>query len=337
MIRTIAIIGQTGLGKTELAIKLAKILNLELVNCDALQVYKELPIATNKSEHFHHLMGIRNHDCPYSVTEFERDAMQLLATRPCLLVGGTHYYLQYLLFGNELEKTAYIPPDISNLTPQQKYELLKEIYPDAATKLHHNDVRRVTKALELGPRIQKQRKSRFECLIFWLYANDLAELDARLESRVEEMIKRGLIDELASIPKSEKETGVYAAIGYKEFREYFVSPNLETLSKCIELTKIATRQYARKQLNWINNKLIPSLDENIVFYPVCAENIDLSHVEQVAKDYLNLKPLIVPFIKAKVKEPWQKYHCEKCNQTVNGLKEWKQHMESRRHRRIKFT
>ncbi|KAF9436342.1 hypothetical protein BGZ76_004236 [Entomortierella beljakovae] len=319
----IAVIGTTGVGKSNLSIQLAKELNGEAINADALQVYEGLDIITNKMPIeeregvTHHLMDFLSIDREYSVLDFKADALELIKQihdrkRLPIVVGGTHYYIQSLLWRDTLLDTKKDVGTISKAETKEEqdeidiylrdtdtptlYEKLKEVDPVMANKWHENDRRKITRSLQVyfetgksqSELIKKQHaltdsdRLRMPSCIFWVYsAPDV--LNKRLDSRVDKMIEGGLFGEIKGMRKNvgsniDYERGIWQAIGYKEFDPYFTAleeaaknnqptdtKELETLkSECTEVMKAKTRQYAKRQVNWIGNKLLPLCREKDV-------------------------------------------------------------------------
>ncbi|KAG0261847.1 hypothetical protein BG011_000610 [Mortierella polycephala] len=375
----IAVIGTTGVGKSDLSIQLAKELDGEVINGDALQVYKGLDIITNKMKMeeregiVHHLMDFLPMDREYSVLDFKADALGLIKQihgrkHMPVVVGGTHYYIQSLLWRDTLldtkknvgsggtgdggsssaslsetqmqgqnEKNERFLKDSDTAT---LYRKLKEVDPVMANKWHENDRRKITRSLQVffetgecqSDLIKKQHAlsdserlradelgnfaTRMPTCIFWVYsAPDV--LNARLDARVDTMIKGGLFDEIQGMrksvgPNTDYERGIWQAIGYKEFDPYFTAleeaiksnqptdtKELETLkAECTETMKVRTRQYAKRQVLWIRNKLLPLCREkDVKIFLLDATSLDtwkenVSKVAiKIAKDFFAGKAL----------------------------------------------
>ncbi|KAF9904953.1 hypothetical protein EC991_002193 [Linnemannia zychae] len=330
----IAVIGTTGVGKSNLSIQLAKELDGEVINGDALQVYKGLDIITNKMPIderegvVHHLMDFLPMDQEYSVLDFKADALGLIENiherkHMPVVVGGTHYYIQSLLWRDTLLDTKKNVGTLSETQQQEQtdanekflrdsdtatlYKKLQEVDPIMANKWHENDRRKITRSLQVffetgecqSDLIKKQHalpdneRLRMPTCIFWVYsAPDV--LNARLDARVDTMVKGGLFDEIQGMRKSvgsstDYERGIWQAIGYKEFDPYFTAvedaiknsqptdtEELEKLkSECTETMKTRTRQYAKRQVLWIRNKLLPLCREKEVkIYLLDATSLD---------------------------------------------------------------
>ncbi|KAG0204615.1 hypothetical protein BGX28_003521 [Mortierella sp. GBA30] len=353
----IAVIGTTGVGKSDLSIQLAKELDGEVINGDALQVYKGLDIITNKMPIeeregvVHHLMDFLPMDREYSVLDFKADAMDLIKkihdrNHMPVVVGGTHYYIQSLLWRDTLLDTKKNVGTISEAQMQEQndenekflrdsdtptlYKKLQEVDPIMANKWHENDRRKITRSLQVffetgecqSDLIKKQHalseneRLRMPSCIFWVYsAPDV--LNARLDARVDKMIKGGLFDEIQGMrksvgPNTDYERGIWQAIGYKEFDPYFTAleeaimnsqptdtQELETLkAECTETMKTRTRQYAKRQVLWIRNKLLPLCREKDVkiflldatSLETWKENVSNTAVK-IAKDFFAGNPL----------------------------------------------
>ncbi|KAF8197431.1 tRNA isopentenyltransferase [Pholiota molesta] len=180
----------------------------------------------------------------------------------------------------------------------QLHKLLSVLDPIISQRWHWKDTRKVLRSLEILKESGKtpssiiaeqstnsivDSKPRFRTLCFWLYANP-SVLNERLDIRVDEMISQGLLKEVEDLreiaksrPLAESEEasatdytlGIYQSIGFREFCSYLDSPSESTFKDATERMKISTRQYAKRQISWIRNKLIPAvdaanIDENIV-------------------------------------------------------------------------
>ncbi|CAO3677372.1 unnamed protein product [Umbelopsis vinacea] len=309
---TVAVIGTTGVGKSQLGIELCKALQGEVINADSMQVYKGLDIITNKVTENeregvkHHLMDFLEPEDEYLVTQFIEDISERKSLP--VLVGGTNYYVQSLLWPMSLISS---PSDGNSSADEQSednsldlmdtpslYKELQRVDPVMAAKWHPGDRRKIAKSLkvyrdmgrpqsEIIKEQQTQAKKdvnlRYKTIIFWLYA-DPVTLNKRLDDRVTKMIKQqdGLFNELISLRKKvqsgsldmpgkdlEKyQRGIWQAIGYKEFDEYLMATENGTLTEqelaslkeeSVERMKAATRRYAKRQVQWIRNKLLPTV------------------------------------------------------------------------------
>ncbi|KAK9458916.1 IPP transferase-domain-containing protein [Lipomyces oligophaga] len=330
----IAIIGTTGVGKSKLSISLSKALNGQVINADSMQVYNGLDTMTNKhpiSERFgveHHLLGhIKDLNTQYTVKDYVSEATTTIqqiidsASLP-IIVGGTHYYVQSLLFNNEL------PDEESNLNSNQTafletadtsqlFDKLSLLDPVIAQKFHPRDRRKISTALKIcfttgkpASDIYKQQQSdgkeasRYNSLIFWVYAQPKS-LYPRLDSRVDDMLEHGeLLQEVSqmaniyksSTPHPDLESGIWQVIGFKEFLPYIESnTDSDRLNGLDEMKKV-TRKYADTQIKWIRKKLLPIVESSRnEVQIVLLDASDLSNWEanvekraiEIAKAFLN--------------------------------------------------
>lgn len=284
----IAIVGATGTGKSDLAVDIATKFDGEIINGDAMQLYDGLPIITNKipmSERKgvpHHLLGCISLDEPtWTVGKFVDHAVKVIDEirsrgKLPILVGGTHYYTQALLFGEGLVETAgkpedrQEPMDLSILEEPTDVILakLRDVDPVMADRWHPNDRRKIQRSLEIYLKSGKTASEtydeqqlgrplslRYETLIFWTHASkDI--LFPRLDARVCKMIENGLLDEVRILEniREEKENngetvdmtrGIWVSIGYKEFRKYQLA--LNSAIDVSELNMIKLRSDATEQ------------------------------------------------------------------------------------------
>lgn len=291
----IAIVGNTGVGKSQLAVELARKLNGEIINGDSMQMYRGLDVITNKhpmKERMgvpHHLLGHIEWDKQYTVTQFEKEVTGLVddmekRSKIPILVGGTHYYIQSIIAENSTIGQRESPK--RNLTaeeeqildnPAQVEKELKQIDPVIASKFHPNDTRRLRRALEVfyttGQRpseiYQEQSecttKLRYNVLVFWIYCQRDV-LNERLDTRVDAMLEAGLMDEINELygewegGKNAEGQGVWQVLGFKQFLPY-LSKEVPTPDSSVAAMKSETRQYAKKQTKWIINKLTPQLQK----------------------------------------------------------------------------
>ncbi|KAI8611616.1 IPP transferase-domain-containing protein [Chytriomyces sp. MP71] len=282
----LVVVGTTGVGKSNLAIEIAQKVDGEIINADSMQVYKGLDIITNKVSKEeqeaakHHLLGFVEPTDEYSVLQFEKDALDVIHDihsrgKVPILVGGTHYYIQSILWDSHLDSEE------QSLIGTTLASLLARVDPIMAARWHPNDTRKIRRSLQVyymtgtshSEILQKQKEDgggalRFRTGVFWLWAENAA-LDKRLDGRVDTMIQNGLFAEITSMREKmqppdtlnvvplDYTRGILQTIGFKEFDTYFTSPSPEAQRQGIEAMQAATRRYARKQVSWIRNKLAP--------------------------------------------------------------------------------
>ncbi len=270
--KTIVILGPTAVGKTKLAIELAKKLNREIISADSMQVYRGIDIGTAKpimEERQgvpHHLIDIRNPDEEWTVSDFIDQTKQLISKPPQkIIAGGTGLYLWSLLEGYSFpiaEADPEIRERLSKEPLDKLYKKLQKIDPKAAEKIHANDKKRILRALEVfeltGEPISQLQKNKKDTphlnvgnSVILIGLNvPRPELYKRIEERVDKMIAKGLIKEVKGLLAKgySKNLRSFQALGYKEVCEYL--DGKWDKAKMIEELKKRTRHFARRQLTW---------------------------------------------------------------------------------------
>lgn len=274
--RVIVIAGPTASGKTALSIALAKQLNGEIINGDALQVYKGVDVGTAKVTHEemegipHHLLSFKEPSESFSVADYQkhvREKLSEITSRGHLpiIVGGTGLYIQSVLYDFQFIEQAVdteLRRSLEVLGQTELWNLLNEKDPDAAKDIHPNNKQRVVRALERvmtsgkGKRQAEQNTGQdalYSFLIFGL-ERDRQELYERIDRRVFDMLKNGLVEEVQELlTHTPKEAQAFQAIGYKE-----VIKHLEGLTSYEEMIKEIqqnSRRYAKRQFTYFRNKL----------------------------------------------------------------------------------
>ena len=273
--------GPTAVGKTALSIKLASEIGGEIISADSMQVYRQMDIgsAKIKPEEMggipHHLIDILEPEEEFNVCLFEKlalEAMEQIYERGHIpvVVGGTGFYIQALLyqidFTEEETDTAY-RDKLWQLGEEKGnhylHELLRKVDPKSAEEIHENNRKRVIRALEFyencGKPIsthnkeQRQKTSAYNSCYFVL-TDDRKKLYERIESRVDQMLSKGLVDEVRTL----KERGCNASmvsmqgLGYKEILEYL--DGRCSLLEAVEKIKKETRHFAKRQLTWFRRE-----------------------------------------------------------------------------------
>ena len=273
--------GPTAVGKTALSIKLASEIGGEIISADSMQVYRQMDIgsAKIKPEEMdgipHHLIDILEPEEEFNVCLFEKlalEAMEQIYERGHIpvVVGGTGFYIQALLYQIDFTKeetdTAY-RDKLWQLGEEKGnhylHELLRKVDPESAEEIHENNRKRVIRALEFyencGKPIsthnkeQRQKTSAYNSCYFVL-TDDRKKLYERIESRVDQMLSKGLVDEVRTL----KERGCNASmvsmqgLGYKEILEYL--DGRCSLLEAVEKIKKETRHFAKRQLTWFRRE-----------------------------------------------------------------------------------
>ena len=265
----IVIVGPTGVGKTKLSVELAKRLNGEIINGDSTQVYCGLNIATakikesEKEEIPHHLFDIKNITEDYTVYDYQIDARKAIddilgRKKTPIIVGGTGLYIKSALYNYDFE-TETKHNDYSSYSNEELYQKALEI--DPKLSIHMNNRKRIERFLDYylnnNKSLSEKEKSDelvYQDVIFIGLTTSRDVLYNRLNDRVDQMFKEGLLEEAKKLYESKINTkAVLTPIGYKELFPYF--DNKEKLSSCIEVMKKRTRNYAKRQYTWFNHQI----------------------------------------------------------------------------------
>ena len=267
----IVIAGPTGVGKTELSIKLAKALNAEIISADSAQVYEEMNIGTAKIEEdemqgiIHHMIDVVEPIKKYSVGDYQRKVDEILNSneeKNVLLVGGTGLYIDSVVRGLSAlpESDLAIREKLMSEDGDKLFEILKEIDPESAESIHPNNKRRVERAVEVfyqtGEKFSILSKKNIKGNNFKFLKvaleRDREHLYDRINLRVEIMMQNGLLEEVKYL--YEKYGDVLKKIniiGYSELISY-INQEL-TLEDAKELIKKNSRNYAKRQFTWFKN------------------------------------------------------------------------------------
>ena len=278
---TYYIAGPTACGKTQTAVKLAKLIDGEVVSADSAQIYKYMDIGSAKPtiEEMqgipHHLIDALYPDEEYSAAIFQqmaRDAINDIKARgkTPIVAGGSGFYLNALLYDaafshtepnkNAREKYMQIAEQYGNI---YLHSLLKMRDPESAAAIHANNVKRVIRALifydDTGLKLsshnaeQAKKQKSPDARLFILNMNRLL-LYERINQRVDIMFDRGLAGEVKKLLEMgyDEQLTSMRALGYKETVDYL--KNRYTLDTAKDKIKIATRHFAKRQLTWFRNK-----------------------------------------------------------------------------------
>lgn len=270
----VAIVGPTAVGKSELALYLAKTFDGEIVNADSRQVYRYMDIGTAKPSPTeqslvrHHLIDIVNPDESFSLAIYQKLAIESVAviqrhSRLPLLVGGSGLYVWSIVEGWKIPPVAPNPELRYSLEMRAKkegtyalYKELQKVDPVAATKIMPNNLRRIVRALEVCQatgncisRLWRKEPPPFPVLIIGLTTRR-EDLYRRIDSRVDDMIKQGLVEEVKDLMAKgyTLELPSMSGIGYKQIG-MFLQGKID-LPTAIQQIKYATHRFARHQHAW---------------------------------------------------------------------------------------
>ena len=261
MNKVIVITGPTAVGKTKLSIELAKRYNGEIINADAVQVYKGLDIGSAKEDIPHHLFDIKEVDEEYTIYHYQKDCRKLIKEvqgrgKTPILVGGTGLYIKAALYDYKLteekETNTY-----DNLTDEELYNKLLEVDKDIV--IDKNNRRRLIRALNYYKENNKSintnttNKLLYDAIFIGL-TTDRRILYDKINSRVDIMIKEGLLNEVKVFyDKNIRTKPLLNAIGYREIYSYF-DGNI-SLEEAIDKIKQNSRHYAKRQYTFFNHQL----------------------------------------------------------------------------------
>ncbi|GMR08819.1 MAG: tRNA (adenosine(37)-N6)-dimethylallyltransferase MiaA [Gammaproteobacteria bacterium] len=297
----ICIMGPTASGKTDIAVCLARQLPLDVISVDSGQVYRGMDIGTATPEAGvlaevpHRLINIRDPSEPYSAAEFCTDALREMADitaagRVPLLVGGTMMYFRALMLGlSEMPSAdagirARLQAEAREQGWQVLHERLADIDPEAAGRIHPNDPQRICRALEVYEltgmpiselqTIKPQNPSPYEFIPVALMPTDRGWLHQRIAERFKNMLEQGFVDEVKNLYERNdlhEDLPAIRQVGYRQVWEHLQGKL--SYKDMQERGIIATRQFARRQLTWLNSNLGSagkSIEQTqaLVFFPV---------------------------------------------------------------------
>ncbi|MDY3618077.1 tRNA (adenosine(37)-N6)-dimethylallyltransferase MiaA [Agathobaculum sp.] len=304
--RLICICGPTASGKTALSVALAEQLDTEIISADSMQLYHGMDIGTAKPTAEerrgipHHLIDVCEPGERFSVARYvelaDVAAQQLLASGHIpVVVGGTGLYMDALI------ECSVFTGDETDLAVRIKYQqlaekqgnaavhaALRQVDPEAAGRLHPNNLKRVIRALEVFEqtgltldefnRRNKRIAPKYDAVKIGVCPVEREVLYERIDRRVEQMLEDGLLQETQRLLDAGKLIGTAAqAIGYKELLGYLQGQ--EPLDACVKLLKQRSRNYAKRQLTWLKR------DDKIhwIYYN---KHEELETLRQKATDYL---------------------------------------------------
>lgn len=269
--------GPTASGKTACAVALCRLIGGEVISADSMQIYAGMEIlsaAPTQAEMagiVHHMIGCVDPASGYSADAYREDAKACIADiasrgKVPVLCGGTGLYINAVTrpmsFSSQRSDEA-MHEQLMKMgeTPEGKrklHDMLRQIDPESAGRVHENDVRRVSRAIEIykltgmtlseHSRLDMQREGDFREIIF---APDWPReaLYRRIDARVDEMLKQGLVEEVRTLMASEqRHPTALQAIGYKEIAAALRGEI--TMEHAVWLTKKASRNLAKRQLTW---------------------------------------------------------------------------------------
>ena len=277
--RVLCVVGPTASGKTKMAVALARRFGGEVVSVDSMQIYRGMtigtaaPTAAEMEGVPHHMIAVADPAERWSVARFCQAAdgciRDILARgRLPVLAGGTGLYLDALIRGDDFapgsqggEVRLRLQRELREQGPEALLERLRTVDPETAGRLHLRDEKRILRALEiyeqtgepmsLRDRRGRQRPDRYEAVYIGLSFRDREDLRQRIDRRVDDMVRQGLLQEVQDLLDSglPRDATALQAIGYKQFLA--VADGAATTDQAVEEVKLRSRQYAKRQLTWL--------------------------------------------------------------------------------------
>lgn len=293
MDKVIVLTGPTAVGKSKIGLKIAQKFNFEIINGDAYQIYKKMDIGTAKPTNAerlivpHHLFDFLEPNESFSICDYQKLVRQEITkqknnNKTPFIVGGSGLYINSVIY--DYQFTSQKRTNIyKNISSEELYNKLKKINPNINIDI--NNRKRLERALENASNMEKLNQKNkdipvYDNLVFFLYDNR-DELYKRINERVDQMIKLGLVEEVKSLYPDNIASQAQAAIGYKEIISYL--NNEISLDTAISLIKQHTRNYAKRQFTWFKHQT------NAIWINV--ENKDTStivkEIESIITEFLN--------------------------------------------------
>ncbi len=273
--KVIIIAGPTASGKTGCAVELAVRLEGEIISADSMQLYKYMDIGSAKPTKeeqvraVHHLVDEIEPDRPFSVAEYRKMAGKYIdqvidSGKVPIVAGGTGLYIHSIVSEMDFSNA---PPDMARRQelrslaqeqgPDALHEILKKLDPESAGRIHPNNLKRTIRAIEAAERGEPMRPfghaetgtGEYDCLMFGL-TRKRNVLYERIDRRVDEMVRDGLIEEVRSLMSRglQSEDISMKGIGYKEIIACLEGEY--DLEEALRLVKRNTRRYAKRQMTW---------------------------------------------------------------------------------------
>ncbi|MFA5127874.1 MAG: tRNA (adenosine(37)-N6)-dimethylallyltransferase MiaA [Patescibacteria group bacterium] len=296
--KIIVIVGPTASGKTALSLELANQFNGEIINADSRQVYRGMDIGTAKEISDgkqngyvvrgirHHLIDVVNPDEEFTLAHYKKMAFEaidgiLSRGKMPIVVGGTGLYVRTIVDNPDIPAVApdsKLRAELEKKSISELAELLFKLDPKTAEKIDLKNPRRLIRAIEVAMSgesfldLQNRFHPRYDALQIGL-ALPREELNRRINARVDQQIKDGLVEEVKNLAKKYSwELPAMSGIGYKQIG-LFLRGEIN-LPEAIEMIKRDTRQYAKRQMTWFKR------DDHINWIN------DATEAEELAKKFI---------------------------------------------------
>ena len=275
----LCVVGPTASGKTKMAVALARRLNGEVVSVDSMQIYRGMTVGTAAPTEAemqgvpHHMIAVAEPSEQWSAAEYVAKATPIVDDilsrgKLPILVGGTGLWMDALIRGHGFaggHAGGEVRRELETRFDRDGIELLlaelRQVDPESAARLHPADTKRILRALEVyletGETISahnaatRQLPPRYDAVWIGLQFADRADMKALIDRRVDKMAEEGLLEEVQALLAMglPRNATAMQAIGYKEFLG--VLDGTLTEQEALELVKLRSRQYAKRQLTWL--------------------------------------------------------------------------------------
>ncbi|MGX8852438.1 tRNA (adenosine(37)-N6)-dimethylallyltransferase MiaA [Amedibacillus sp. YH-ame10] len=292
MEKVLIIVGPTGVGKTSLSISMAQTFHGEIISGDSMQVYKNMDIGTAKIKK-EEMMDVPHFlvDCfsfidDYNVMIFQeiaRKHVKEIHDKGCvpIICGGTGLYIKSAIYDYrflEQKKDEEFMSFLNERSNDELWGMLKVVDPKVCESIHQNNRQRIVRALYMAHTGEKKSdiiESQEHTMIYDAYiiglTMDRERLYERINQRVDQMIKEGLLEEIKSLVSSHEnvwDLQSFQGIGYKEWKEYFEGS--ASIEESVEKIKKNSRNFAKRQYTWFRNQMqVHWYDIETSGYPEC--------------------------------------------------------------------
>jgi tRNA dimethylallyltransferase len=304
------IVGPTAVGKTEVSLELAKLVDSEIVSADSRQVYKYMDIGTAKptegqrAQVRHHFIDVKYPDEYYSAGQYGREARdcieEILSRRKLpVVVGGSGLYIRALVDGvfepkvSDVKIKSELKRQTAVIGISAMYERLKSVDPVTADRLHASDTQRILRALEVyeitgqpfSVFLENNPKPANFRPVFFGLTLERGKLYSKIEARVEKMFADGFLDEVKELKSRGYESNLNAlqTVGYKE-AFLFLEGRID-FAEMVDLIKQKSRNYAKRQMTWFRK------DPRIHWVDVGAFKNTLGLVSYVHHEFYKLEKI----------------------------------------------